>query len=105
MFAGAVAIAAVAVEVQHVIVAGMGAEVFAKLVERRRTQDVHVSGQALRTDQIDERAGDGAVADVAFVRPRDHEQDVDAVLGSVAERPGGRAAPLRRRSMRRSWAR
>jgi hypothetical protein len=37
-------------------------------------------------DQLDQRAGDGAVADVGGIGPRDKQQDVDAVLGQRAKR-------------------
>ena len=72
VLARAIAIGAVAVEVERVIVAGVGAEVLAKLVEGRRTQDIHVRGQAAGLDKFYKRPGDGAVADVALVGARDH---------------------------------
>jgi hypothetical protein len=84
--ASAVAIRAVAIEVQRVIVAGVRAEVLAKLVESRRAQHIHMRGQAARLDEFYQRPGDGAVAHVAFVRARDHQQDVDAVVRERAQR-------------------
>ena len=72
VFACAVAIRAVTVEVERVIVAGMGVEVLAKLVEGRRAEHIHVSGQAPGLDEFYKRPGDGAVADVALVGARDH---------------------------------
>ena len=80
----AVGIGPMTVEVERVIVTGVGAEVFAKLVESRRAEHIHARGQAARLDQFDERAGDGPVADIASVWPRDHQQDVDAVFGERA---------------------
>jgi hypothetical protein len=84
--ARAVAVSAVAVKVERVIVTGVGAEVLAKLVESWRAQYIHMGGQAARLDEFYKRPGDGAVADVAFVGARDHQQDVDAVLGERAQR-------------------
>jgi len=66
-FACSVGVRSVAVEMENVIVAGIFADVLAELVEGWRAQDVHVGGQSFRLDQINERAGDGAVADVGLV--------------------------------------
>ena len=61
-------------------------------------------GEAFVLDEVDERAGDGAKADVAFIGAGDDEQDVDAVLrGPVSA--GESLILLTQRSIWRSWAR
>jgi hypothetical protein len=86
VLARAFAIRAVTVEVERVIVAGVGAKVLAKLIESRWAQHIRVCWQAARLDEFYKRPRDGAVADVGFVRPRDHQQDIDAILGKRAAR-------------------
>jgi hypothetical protein len=58
--AGGVAICAVAVEVERVIIAGVGAEVLAKLVECWRAEDIHVGGQVAGADEFYERQWSGS---------------------------------------------
>ncbi len=86
--AGSFAIAAVAVEMENVIVAGMLVEMMAKLVEGGRAEDIDMGGKILFLDEFDEWAGDGAVADVGGVRTGNDEEDVDAVAGQVGEEWG-----------------
>jgi len=85
IFAIAGSISSVAVEMEHVIVTGVGAEVLAKLIEGGRAEDVDMGWETPGADEFDKRPGDGAVTDVGFVGPGDDEEDVDAVLGELGE--------------------
>ena len=75
------AVGAVAVEVDDVIVVRALAEVLLEALERRRAEDRHLRGEVLLVDQLDQRPRDRAVADVALIRPGGDEEDVDLVLG------------------------
>ena len=75
------AVGAVAVEVDDVIVVRALAEVLPEVLERRRAEDRHLRGEVLLVDQLDQRPRDRAVADVALIRPGGDEEDVDLVLG------------------------
>ena len=81
------AVGAVAVEVDDVIVVRALAEVLPEVLERRRAEDRHLRGEVLLVDQLDQRPRDRAVADVALIRPGGDEEDVDLVLGPPFDRP------------------
>lgn len=46
------------VEVDEVIVAGMGGQLFAEIVEGGWSEDRHFRGQVFLLDQLDQRPGD-----------------------------------------------
>ena len=74
------AVAAVAVEMEDVIVAGPAGELLAKGVERRRAEDRDAGGQAVLLDLLDQGAGDGAVLHVGLEGPGRDEQDIEPVV-------------------------
>ena len=77
-----VPVRAMPVEMQDVVLAGMAFQVVIELLERRRAQQVDAGGELALLDQIDQRAGDRAKPDILVpIRPRNDEQDIDAVLG------------------------
>ena len=81
------AVAAVAVEVQDVVVARPFLEEMApELVESRRAQHPDGHRQLFPPDQFDQRTRDGAVVHVLIERARRDEQDADAIARQFAER-------------------
>ncbi len=85
------AVGAVAVEVDDVIVVRSLAEVLPEVLERRRSEDRHLRGEVLLVDQLDQRPRDRAVADVALIRSGGDEEDVDLVVGPRLADPVGLA--------------
>ncbi len=83
---GCYAVRAMTIEMDYVIEVRVCAEVLAELVERWWAQKVDMCGEAFVLNEVDERAGDGAETDVAFIGAGDDEQDVDAVLWEAGER-------------------
>ena len=77
------AVAAVAVEVQDVIVAGPAAELLAEGIERGRTQDRHAGGEPVRLDLLDQGAGDGTVLHIALEGPGGDQQDIEPVAREI----------------------
>jgi len=73
----------VAIEMEDVVVVWSSVEVLAKLFEGRRPQHIHAHGKRFALDEINQRAGDRAITDIAFKRPGHDEQDVDAIAGKL----------------------
>ena len=83
------AVGAVAVEVDDVIVVRALAEVLPEVLERRRSEDRHLRGEVVLVDQLDQRPRDRAVEVVGRIRPGGDEEDVDLVLGPRVADPVG----------------
>ncbi len=71
--------AAVAVEVHDVVGPGVGLQLGAQLLEGRRAQHLDLGGQSAFVDELDQRARDAAIGDIALVGPGSDEKDADAI--------------------------
>ena len=85
--AGGRAIAAVAVEVDDVVAAGVAAQVRLELREGGRAQHVHAHRQAAGLHLFHQRAGQGVVADVVLAAGAGDDQQ-DVVVQELLQVPG-----------------
>ena len=72
-------IAAVAVEVDDMVVARAGLQSPAQIVEAGRAQHVHLNGPVALADQLHQVTGEEVIVDVPFPGPGDHQKDVQAL--------------------------